>query len=168
MSEKDQLFSTSIKYAGFFVFKDFYQFCYDWLNEQTGIGNLTEVAYSEKIVSDAKNIDIEWKGSKKITDYFRGVYNVKFKILGMKDAEAQRGDVKIAGNKGEIKVSVKGVLEKDWQGKFEESGFQKFIRSIYEKWVIPQRVDQMEDVIIGDCDQFISEAKAFLSLEGQK
>jgi hypothetical protein len=154
--------------VGFFVFKDFYQFCYDWLTEQTGIGNLSEAGYSEKIVSDSKNIDIEWKGSKKITDYFRGVYGIKFKIMGMKDAEAQKGDMKISGNKGEVKISVKGILERDWQGKFEESGFQKFIRSIYEKWVIPQRVDKMEDVVVGDCDEFVSQAKAFLSLEGQK
>ena len=71
-------------------------------------------------------------------------------------------------NKGAIQISIKGNLIRDYQGKFETTAFNKFLRSIYEKWVISSRIDHYEDKIISECDEFLSQAKAYLDLEGKK
>ena len=167
MPEKDQIFSSKAKYDGIFSFKDFYKFCFDWLTEETEL-NMAETKYSEKITGDAKNIDIEWEGYRKLTDYFKFTIKVTFKILNLKKVEINQGGVKVETNKGSVEIKVKGTLVHDWEGKFETSGRQKFWRSIYEKWIIPSRIDQFENKIISDCDEFISQAKAFLDLEGKK
>jgi hypothetical protein len=63
---------------------------------------------------------------------------------------------------------MKGVLVRDYQGKFEKNAFQVFLRTAYEKWIIPGRIDQMEAKLFGDCDEFLAQAKAFLDLEGKR
>ena len=41
------------------------------------------------------------------------------------------------------------------------------MRAIYEKWVIPSRIDEYGGKVIGDCDEFLGEVKSYLALEGQ-
>jgi len=48
------------------------------------------------------------------------------------------------------------------------SAFNKFLRSIYEKWVITSRIDEMEGKIAGACDEFMAQTKAYLDLEGKR
>ena len=167
MAEKDTIFSSSIKSSGIFSFQDFYNFCYDWLTEEAGL-LISETKYAEKLSGDSKNIDIEWVGTKVVTDYFRFEIKVKFNVGGLTQVEINKNGAKIKTNKGSIKVQVQGVLVKDSHGKFESSAFLKFIRDIYEKWVINSRIEQFEEKLIGDCEEFLSQTKAYLDLEGKR
>jgi hypothetical protein len=168
MPEKDVIFSSAIKYTGNFDFREFYQFCFDWISEQIGMSNLAEAEYFEKVSGDAKDIDIKWVGSIKLTDYFKFELEAKYKVIALKEVEVVRDGVKMKTNNGQIKATVKGTLIRDWDGKFESGPRNKFLRSIYEKWVIPARVEQMEDRVAEDCDEFLAQSKAFLDLEGKK
>ncbi len=167
MAEKEQIFSSKIKSKGFFDFPEFYKFCYLWLNEEKEF-DLAETAYKEKIKGDAKEIDIEWKGSSKRTDYFKFEIKVEFKILGLTDVEIVKDGIKIKTNNGEVELKIKGTLVRDYDGKFEKSSTQKFLRSVYEKWIIPSRIDEYETKLISTCDEFLSQAKAFLDLSGKR
>jgi len=169
MAEKDTVFSSKIKYNGIFSFKDFYKFCYDWLQEETGFEDtLSEDKYGEKISGNAKEINVEWSGRSKLTDYFRFDIKVTFKVLGLQEVEVEQGGAKVKTNKGSVEVSVKGTLVRDYEGKFETTPFNKALRGMYEKWIISSRIDQFEGKIAGDCDEFIGQAKAYLDLEGKK
>ena len=167
MAEKDIIFSSKIKYTGIFDFAEFYKFCYNCLTGETEL-LLSEKKYVEKLSGDSKNIDIEWDGFRKITDYFQFDAKVIFRILGLTKVEITEGGKKVNTNKGSVEISIKGILTKDYKGKFETNAFNKFLRSIYEKWVITGRIDQMEDKIISDCDEFLGQAKAYLDLEGKR
>jgi hypothetical protein len=167
MAEKDTIFSSKIKYDGIFSFQDLYKFCYDWLTEETGL-DMSESKYVEKLNGNSKNIDVEWAGASKVTDYFSFEVKVGFKINGLTNVEINQGNAKIKTNKGSVEIKVKGVLIKDYQGKFETTAFKKFLRSIYEKWVIPSRIEEFEGKLVGDCDEFLSQTKAYLDLEGKK
>lgn len=167
MSEKETIFSSSVKWKGIANFKSLYKFCYDWLIEETGLDYITEKKYNEKLSGNKKELIIEWEGPKKLTDYFRLIVKVKFEISDLENVELNEGGKKISTNQGTFKIIVKGILERDYQGKFERDAFRKFLRSVYEKWVITSRVDQFEGKVFGDCDEFLSQTKAFLSMEGQ-
>ena len=167
MPEKDSIFSSKIKFGGVFDFANFYRFCYDWLTDEANL-IISEDKYVEKLTGDAKNVDIEWNCFRKITDYFKFEVKITFRIIGMTNVEVQKEGSKIKMNKGSVEVGVKGILTRDYQGKFEKRATQKFMRSVYEKWVIPSRIDQYEDKLIGDCDEFLNQAKAFLDLEGKR
>lgn len=167
MAEKDKLFSSKIKYGGVFNFEAFYKFCYDWLRDETGLES-GEDKYSEKLSGDSKNIKIKWTGSRKMTDYFKMEVEVTFDVLGLTNVEITQDGKKIKTNKGSVEMGVKGTLVKDYQGKFEMTGFQKVIRGVYEKMVIPSRIEEYEGKVIEDCNEFLSQAKAYLDLEGKK
>ena len=167
MAEKDTIFSSSLKYKGIFSFQDFYKFCYDWLVEETGL-DVAETKYVEKLTGDSKNIDVEWTGEKKVTDYFKFEIKVDFEIIGLTKVEVMQNGVKVNTNKGSVKVKVKGILVRDYDGKFEKDAIRKFLRSIYEKWIITSRIDQMEGKLVEACDEFLGQAKAYLDLEGKR
>ncbi len=167
MPEKETIFSSKIKYNGVFLFKDFYKFCYDWLKEETGL-EIIEDKYKEKLIGDSKDIGVEWTGSREMTDYFKFEAKITFTVEGMTKVEINKGGAKVEMNKGSVQTEIKGNLIRDYHGKFETTAFKKFLRGVYEKWVIPSRIDHYEDKIISDCDEFLSQAKAYLDLEGKR
>jgi len=167
MPEKETIFSSKVKYSGIFSFKDFYKFCYDWLKEETGL-DVIENKYAEKIEGVTKKIEVEWSGNKKITDYFKFEAGISIKAEGLKEVEITEGGAKIKTNQGSIEVGIKGVLVRDYEGKFETTAFKKFLRGVYEKWVIAERISQYKTKISEDCDKFLNQAKAYLDLEGKK
>ncbi len=167
MAEKDTIFSSKIKYNGIIDFASFYKFCYDWLTEEVQL-DVVEGKYAEKISGDSKNIDIEWVGSRKMTDYFKFDVKINFQVIGLTKLEIVQEGKKIKTNKGSVEVKIKGVIIRDYQGKFETNATRKFFRSIYEKWVIPSRIEQYENKIVGECDEFLSQAKAYLDIEGKR
>ncbi|GAI16747.1 unnamed protein product [marine sediment metagenome] len=168
MPEKDTVFSSKMKYTGIVSFKDFYKFCYDWLKDETKLTFVKEEKYSEKITAKGKDIDVTWKGERKVTDYFKFQIEVKFRVVGLTDVEVTQQGIKIKTNQGIVEIKVKGILIRDYEGKFETTAFMKFLRSIYEKWVIPSRVIQFEEKLISASDEFLNQAKAYLDLEGKR
>jgi hypothetical protein len=167
MAEKDKIFSSKIKYNGIFDFAAFYKFCYDWLKEETGL-SLSENKYAEKLAGDSKSITVDWAGTREISDYFKFEAKISFSVSGLTTVEITQDGKKIKTNKGSIEIGINGTLVRDFKGKFEKSGFEKFLRGIYERMVIPERIEQMQGKIVGDCDEFLSQAKAYLDLEGKK
>ena len=168
MAEKEDIFSSKVKYNGIFPFSDFYKFCYDWLSEEGALG-LAEEKYSEKISGEAKEIDFEWKGSKKIDDYFKYEVKIKVKIIGLTKIEIKDAEGKtLKSNKGNIDIGVKGTLVRDYDGKFDVSPTYKFMRRVYDKWILVSRVKEVEDKLIKLCNDFLEEAKAYLDLAGRK
>jgi hypothetical protein len=148
-------------------FKEFYKFCYQWLTEESLL-DLMEGKYAEKISGDSKGIDVEWTGARKVTDYFKFQIDVKFKVLNLTNVEITQDGKKIKMNNGSVEISIKGTLVRDYEGKFEKTPTQKFMRAIYEKWVIYSRIKEYEGKLVEDCNEFLSQAKAFLDLEGKR
>ncbi|MEK6913143.1 MAG: hypothetical protein AABW47_00540 [Nanoarchaeota archaeon] len=167
MAEKDKLFSNKLKYDGIFHFEKFYNFLYKWISEETGL-MILEKKYKEKLSGDSKNLEIEWVGTKEITDYFKFEMEVAFLVIGLTNIEITEGNKKIKTNKGSVEITIKGNLLRDYKGKFEKTAFEKFLRGIYEKMVIYARVDQMQEKIIKDSDEVLGQAKAYLDLEGKR
>jgi hypothetical protein len=166
--EKDKIFSSKVKYSGLFHFSDFYKFCYEWLTDEFGL-LVVEEQYVEKIKGDSKDIDIVWQGTKEVSDYFKFDVSIKFRILGMQNVEVTQDGLKTKMNKAvNVEVKIGSSIIKDYKGKFEENAFKKFLRGIYEKWVIPSRISQYEDKLVGDSDEFLSQVKSYLDLEGKR
>lgn len=167
MPEEEKIFSSKMKYDGIFTFKDFYKFCYDWLKDETGL-DIIEQKYEEKLSGNSKNVEVKWEGTKKVTDYFKFKIGIEFKIIGLKNVEINKTEEKIETNKGSVEVKVSGTLIRDYEGKWDKDAIRKFLRGIYEKWVITSRVDLMEEKLVGNCDDFLSQAKSYLDLEGKR
>ena len=167
MAIKSQVFSSKVKHRGIFNFADFYKFCYDWLNEEVGL-DVAEKKYTEKIGGDSKEIEIEWDADRKLTDYFKFEVFLKIKIDGMKKVNVKQGEANVQLDSGSVEVELKGTLIRDYDAKFERSAWDKFLRGIYEKYIIASNIEATEEKIIMDCDIFLSQVKAYLDLEGKR
>jgi len=166
-SEKDTVFFSKMKYSGIFSYSGFYAFAHDWISEEMGL-TVKEGKYSEKIKGDSKEVEFEWGCDKEVTDYFKVEMSVVVKVNPLKNVEVNQGGKKISTNNGSVEIKVKGVLIKDYDGKFEGTAFKKFMRSVYEKWIIPSKIDEISGKFAGDCDEFLGQSKAYLDLEGKR
>lgn len=166
MSETTTVFAEKLKHTGLWDFKEFYNFCFLWLRDEGYI--VEEHEYNEKILSGGKEIVIKWKAWRKISDYFKYIIKVNWRILRMQDVEIElENGNKGKTNKGEVELKVEGQLEKDWEDRWERSPSYKFFRGIYDKYIIRTTTDQYEDDLADKCASFVSQCKAFLDLGGR-
>ena len=166
MAEKDTLFKGKIKQAGVADFKDFYSFAYDWLSNEEYTVN--EKVYSEKVAGDAKDIDVSWEAKKKVSDYFAFIIKIDWKILGLKSIEVQREGKKIKTNSGVFELKFSAVLVKDYESRWEDKPIWKFLRGVYDKYIIRSRIEQYEGKLMGELDELMAQCKAYLAIEGKR
>lgn len=162
MSEKEEVVKEKIASSGIFDFSTVYSFMHSWLKErQHGVN---EEKYSEKISGNLRDIDIEWKVKKKLSDYFNAEYKIEFKVSGLTEVEVEIDGERKNMNKGKIEIKIGGKLVKDPDGKWETSPFSRFMRDIYNKYIIPTRVDSMEDQVANTARNLKEEVKALLEM----
>ena len=167
MPEKETVYDSKMKYTGIYSFKELYKFCYNWLVDEL-LMIVSENKYSEKIAGDTKEIEVKWVSTREVTDYFRFDIETTLIARGLSKVEVNENGRKIETNKGVCEMKVKGILVRDYKGKFETSPFNKFIRGMYERWVIPARINEFKEKLMKDTDEFLAQSKGFLDLEGKK
>jgi len=166
MVEKDKVFAGKVKYVGIWSFKDVYRFVYDWFIDNDY--DLTEKNYSEKVKPDGKEIEIKWEAMRKISDYFKFTIKADWRILGMTEVEVQKEGAKVKMNKGTIEIKFTAVLLKDYEQRWENTAFLKFLRGVYDRYIIRGRIEQYEMKLFGEVDEVIAQTKSFLAIEGNK
>lgn len=163
---KSLVYEEKVKHKGYFNYPELYNFCYQWLKDEQY--KIKEEDYSEKITSAGKEIKIKWVATKKITDYFRNSITLKWQIIALTDAEVEIGGKKEKTNKGDLTIAFTGELERDYEQKWEENPTYKFLRGIYDRYIIKTMIDQYEDVLWGKTESLVENIKAFLLLEGKR
>lgn len=165
MAIKNTVFKESIKHKGYWNFSELYNFCFDFLKDE-GF-TVKETNYTEKISGAGKEIIIEWDSGKKVTDYFKNHIKVNWHILGMKDAEVEVDGKKETVNKGEVKITVEAMIEKDYEDKWENKPLWKFLRGVYESYIIRTTVEEYEDRLADVAAEYVAQIKSFLQLSGK-
>ena len=164
MAEKSNVFKQQVKHIGYLEFRDLYNFCRDWFSDENY--DLYELKYDERITAKGKEIIIEWAAKKKVSDYFRNVIEVRWHILNMIDTEIEKDGKKEKVNKGEVKITFSADLVKDYENKWEDKPIWKFLRGIYDKYIIRTTIDEYEVRLTEKTAELVSQVKSFLQLEG--
>lgn len=165
MAEKDKIYQSKLKHAGIFNFKDFYNFVYDWYSDEGYI--IIENSYSEKSAGDAKEMTIKWIVYKKISDYFKFEIKINWFITEMRPIEVQKEGKKVKMNSGIIELKIYALLYKDYENRWEDTPVFKFLRGLYDRYIIRSRIDEYEDKLTEDTEESRLQMKAFLDLEGK-
>lgn len=165
MVEKDLVWVGKLKHKGIFNYKELYRYMYVWLIDKEYL--VIEKEYTEKIGPNGKEVVVKWEARRKISDYFRFVFLMEWRILGMKEVEAMEDGAKITLDKGDSEIKVQAILEKDYENRWENSSFFKFLRTAYDRYLIRGRIDKYETMIYNEVNEYLYQMKSFLSLEGQ-
>lgn len=161
MAQKETAYESTIKYGGYWKFSDLYTMAYDYLK---GEGYSVNEGEYKEVSADTKEIQIKWEASKKVTDYFKYTITLSWHVTRLTDAEVEiDGKIKKM-NKGDLKLAVKGILVKDYDGNWEPKPYLKFIRGIYEKFIIDSSIKSYGDKLGGEASGLVDEVKAFLKL----
>jgi len=165
MVEKDTIFKGKLKQKGIFNFKDFYEFLYDYLIDENY--DVFENKYVEKIEGDSKNLEIDWKATKEVSDYFRFEIQAYWIVLGMKKVKVKKDGKEVSMDSGTLEVKFTANLQKDYENRWENNAFLKFLRGIYDRYIIRTRIDDYGLKVFEEINEVIAQAKSFLAIEGQ-
>lgn len=165
MAQKKLLYKEKLKQTGYWTYKELYHAIFNWLREHNY--KIFEELYNEKLKSNGKEVIIKWRCERKITDYFMYQQRIDWHILGMKDADVEIDGKKISTQKGEVELIFKAELIKDYERRWEDKPFWKFLRAAYEKYVVRETIDQYEDEVRNELKEMITEIKSFLRIPGR-
>ena len=162
MAQKKEVYREKFKQTGYWKYQELYDLAFSWLK---GNGyKLKEDLYNEKLSSNGKEVIIMWTAEKKVTDYFKFQIKMEWHVLGMKDAEVEIDGKKVSTNKGEVEIVFKANIIKDYEKRWEDKPLWKFLRGIYEKYIIRETVDEFEDDLEDEVKEMIRDMKAFLRI----
>lgn len=167
MTEKDLLIKERVEKDGLLSFKEFYRFAHSWFKDEQ-YEPIVEEKYQEKMSGGSRDMVIEWRTWKRISEYFQIEAWIKMEIFGMTEVEVEIDGKKKKMNKGRIMMEIKGSLIKDPDSKWDGTAMYRFIREMYDKYVIPAKVDRLEDKIKDDVRDFKEACKSFLELQGRR
>ena len=166
MAEKDKVLAEKVKHTGIFSFSELYEYLYDWFSDESY--KIREKKYTEKILGDSKTIEIEWENEKKISDYFKFQIKLTWLITGLKKVEVKKEDQKVTMNSGTVEIKFSAMIIKDYENRWENQPFWKFLRGVYDRYIIRSRIDYYEDRVEDDLREIVAQTKAFLALESRK
>ncbi len=166
MAEKEIIIGEKLDYSGLFKFSDLYQEAHFWFSEESY--GVIEEKYAEKISGNSKEIDVEWKCTKRLGDYFKMEHKVKFEIKGLVDVEVEIDGKKKKMQQGRLRIDIKGAIIKDAGSNWDPKPMYRFLRDVYNKYIIPQRIDAMEDKVKADVKSFKEDMKSYLELSGKR
>lgn len=148
--------------------------------EQTGIVNFDEVYeriwawfgangwmcleknQTEKVLPDGKDLKIEWLAYRDPDDYVRFWMEAEVWILRCNDVLVVVKGKKVKKQKGDLEVRFRSFMEKDYRHKFRVTAFGKFLREIYEKYLIKRRMLKLEEKLRKETFSLQREAKRAL------
>ena len=64
--------------------------------------------------------------------------------------------------------ATRAILEKDYEHRWENNPFWKFLRGIYDRYIIRTRIEQYEERLLEEVNEAIAEAKALLAIETKR
>ncbi len=165
MVEKKVLIVEKLSNAGLFDFAGFYSYAHAYLMNLNYA--VYELRYNEKVSGNSRDIIFEWAAQRRASDYFKYEIAIEYKINELVDVEVEIDGKKKKTNKGKIEVEVKAVLVKDPDSRWELSPIYRFLRDVYNKYVIPNRVEQTEEELVKEARMFRNEIKSYLELTGK-
>jgi len=164
MAKREPLYKWRIKQKGIFNFAEMYNSSKDWLRDEGY--KVIEQTYTEEIIGDSKKLEIRWEATRKISDYYKFVIVINWLVLNLKNVFVQKHGEVVKMNSGEPEITIKAIIIKDYEHRWEMSFFQKFLRGIYDKYIVKSRFDEYKLKLASECEEFNKYLKSFLSSSG--
>lgn len=162
MSQKDFIASAiKVKQKSVFNLDELYLILYKWF-ELYGY-DFQEQEYRDIEKAGTKDVEIRWYAEKKIDDYIKFIMKVSMMTVGMKEVEVEEEGIKRTTKSGTVEFRFDAFLLKDYEDRWT-GGIMKFLREVYDKFIIKGRIDSLEGELHTELYKFIDEIKAFLNM----
>lgn len=155
--------SLKLKQKAIFNFDELYKAMFRWF--ELYHYDFHEREYRDSVEPSGKHIEVRWYAEKKIDDYVKFAIEFDYLILGLQDIVIEREDGrKTKTNKGEVTIRITTYLLKDSENKWNKGPMIRFMRAVYDRFIIRTRLEGYEFELYNEIHKLIAEAKAFLAL----
>ena len=164
MAEKDVVITgLSVSYTGLFNYADLFRLIDAFLIDKGY--DRKEAKHVETVKPEGKYIEIGLGPGKALSDYAKSNLSIGIKANGIKEVTATIDGVKQKLNSGTVTVTFEGVLETDYEGRWENKPFYLFLKILWDKYVIKTFTGGFEKIIKADIEQLRDQVKGYLNLE---
>lgn len=152
-----------IAQRSFLDFGEFYTKLLLWSNLRGY--NFKETEYRDQEELRGKQVEILWEGSSKYDDYAKFVIQVQIRILGLSQVELEKNGAKVKTFKGDFTIKVSSHVVIDYNEEYN-TPFNKFLRRLYDRFIIKDRIESYKTNLDNDTQEFIGEIKSFFAMFG--
>jgi len=152
----------TISFEGIFSVKEVRDIVMDWI---FGKGYVPIEAKAQQVVKkDAKFFEFTLMPFKKLSDYAKSVVKIVVSAGDCRDIIVTVAGKKRKMQEGKILVTIEGLLETDYEAKWELPFLYAF-RVIFEKYIISPFISDYEKHVAGDANLLISQVSAYFNLQ---
>ncbi|MBI5398849.1 hypothetical protein HZB03_05285 [Candidatus Woesearchaeota archaeon] len=163
MSERKIIVDESeIAYDGLFDIKEVYALIDDFLKQKNY--DKFEKANREYVGSTGKEIYYVITPIFAISDFARKFLKIDLSAKEVKEVEVEIDGVKRRMQQGKLRILLSGILETDYEGRWEQTAFYYFIRTVFNKYVYRKHTEDFEGQIKNDVMMLREQLGALLNL----
>lgn|SRR5574342_50466 len=151
-----------LDYQGVFDAKELFKVMQNWATDK-GYW-LIEKKHGETTKPEGKVVDMDFEPFKKYTDYAKSVIKIKAQFQDMKDVVVERDGKKVKLQEGKIVMIFDGILETDYEGRWEGKPLFFVLRNVFEKYVYTPFVSGFERGVKEDVMALKNNVKSYLNL----
>lgn len=164
MGEKEIVSPKEIvSFEGIFSAAELFRLIDEWLLDKGY--DRKEGKHTETIKPEGKYVELGLDPSKGLADYAKATLKIKITLAGIKDVIVTRDTTKQKMNQGKVTVAFEGILETDYEGRWEGKPIFLFIKILYDKFIYKTFTGGFETVIRQDVAFLKSQVKAYLNLQ---
>ena len=157
MSEVDYVIpELKIGKEGVFDLKEVYNLVNTFLLQRGHDVTEKEHAYDEK-----GSLKIKWEAERKVDDYTKFCIEVTITGSGVKDVELK----KKKALSGKFSIKLESYLKKDYEDTWEQRPIQKFLRGLYDKFIIGSKFDKYAKELKEETYALYNEVKSYLGVK---
>jgi len=151
-----------IGFEGVMNIKEIYKILDDWLNDNNYDKN--ELVNVEYLRPEGKYIELVLEPNKKVSDYVKNIIKIKAVAKNVKDVEIEQDGKKKKMQEGNLSIMFRGILETDYEGRWEQKATIFFLRVLVDKYIYKFYTDRFESALAKDVREISTQAKSFLNL----
>ena len=169
-----------VKYSDIFSLRNLYIMLHEMLLEENWVGadgesdhSDIETFYSENVYQKGihrggKELWFWWRAFKsfegKYSGYLRNRLDIDAHVVYLQNVEVVHQGKKMTAQQGEIEMFFRARIESDYEGKWENHKFLKYMKPLYEKRVLHTEIEKREKELWRDAYRIQSKIKQFLQL----
>jgi hypothetical protein len=151
-----------LEYEGLFDARELYALMDHWMRDK-GYW-LIEKKHTEAVKPEGRYVEFEFEPYKKFTDYAKSIIKIRMTLHDIKDVVVEKDKTKRKLQEGKVLILFDGILETDYEHRWESKPIFYVLRTLFEKYVYTPFVSGFERGVREDAMHLKENVKAFLNL----
>lgn len=160
---------VEVKFIGALHLRNLYKMLHDWVVEHEYTHTRHDYDFPEELYWESRSqptgseIWVWWKGHyyPEENPFYRRVLRIDLHSVRMKDIEIMQENKKYAVQWAEFKVTVHGLLETDYEKKWEKSPFLKLFYKIFIERIMWKDLQKRKQEVLKDMYNLQAAVKQF-------